>query len=149
MLPGMLALLLVLIAAPSEEVVAHGGELPGPPTQTVAKEAGEIAAYGFSEVPGDSRLQAALALADANARAELVKHARIRIEDSLKSYSTESSEQIEARTRELSHGLLPALALPQHGWRKLKRGSEVVLQVWARVSIPQSRFDELLQGAMK
>jgi len=147
----MLALLFLLVAAalPDGEIVAHGGELAGPPTQTVAKEAAEIAAYGFSEVPGNSRLQAALALADANARAELVKHARTRIEDSLKSHSTESSEQIEALTRELSHGLLPALELPQHGWRKLKRGSEIVLQVWARVSIPQSRFDELLQGALK
>jgi hypothetical protein len=145
----MLALLLLLAAGPVEEVVAHGGELAGPPSLPVAVEAAEIAAYGFSEVPADSRLQAALALADANARAELVKYARVRVTDELKSKSTESSEQIETRTREMSHGLLPALALPAHGWRKLKRGGETVLQVWSRISIPQARFDELLLGALK
>jgi hypothetical protein len=145
----MLALLLLLAAGPLEEVVAHGGDLPGPPETSIAKEATEIAAYGFSEVPGDSRLQAALALADANARAELVKFARVRVTDSLKSLSTESSEQIETRTKEMAHGFLGVLALPQHGWRKLKRGGEVVLQVWSRITIAQDRFDELLRGAVK
>ena len=145
----MLALLLLLAAGPVEDVIARGGDLAGPPATSIAKEATEIAAYGFSEVPGDSRLQAALALADANARAELVKYARVRVTDSLKSLSTESSEQIETRTKEMAHGLLPVLALPRHGWRKLKRDGEVVLQVWSRISIPQDRFDELLQGALK
>jgi hypothetical protein len=145
----MIALFLLLIAAPVEDVVAHGGDLAGPPATSIAKEETELAAYGFSEVPGDSRLQAAFALSDANARAELVKYARVRIEDSLKSRSTESSEQIETRTREFAHGLLPHMALPEHGWRKLKRGKEVVLQVWSRLTLPQARFDEVLQGALK
>jgi hypothetical protein len=145
----MLALLLLFAAGPLEDVIAHGGDLAGPPERTIAKEEAELAAYGFSEVPGDSRLQAAFALADANARAELVKYARVRVQDSLKSLSTESSEQIETRTKEMSSGFLSVLSLPQHGWRKLKRGSEVVLQVWSRICLPQARFDDLLRGAVK
>ncbi|HEX4386225.1 MAG TPA: hypothetical protein VH083_24890 [Myxococcales bacterium] len=144
----MLALLLLLVAAPVEDVIAHGGDLAGPPATSINKEGDEIAAYGFSEVPGDSRLQAAFALSDANARAELVKYGRVRIKDSLKSVSTESSEKIETRTQELAHGLVPHVALPEHGWRKLKRGNEVVLQVWSRITLPQIRFDELLHGVI-
>jgi hypothetical protein len=145
----MLALLLLLIAAPAEDVIAHGGDLAGPPATSIGKEGADLAAYGFSEVPGDSRLQAAFALSDANARAELAKFARVRVEDSLKSRSTESSEQVETRTREFAHGLLPHMGIPEHGWRKLKRGNEVVLQVWSRIALPQARFDEVLQGALK
>jgi hypothetical protein len=144
----MLALLLLLVAAPVEDVIAHGGDLAGPPATSIAKEGDEIAAYGFSEVPGDSRLQGAFAISDAGARSELVKYARVRITDSLKSLSTESSEKIETRTQELAHGLVPVVALPEHGWRKLKRGNEVVLQVWSRITLPQARFDELLHGAL-
>jgi hypothetical protein len=145
----MLALLLVVALGAGEEVIARGGELDGPPERTAGKEGADFAAYGFAEVPGGSRLQAALALADANARAELQKIARVHVEDSLKANSTATTEEIESRTREFAHGLLPALALPQHGWRKLKRGDSIVLQVWARVSIPQDRFDELLKGVLK
>ena len=144
----MLALLLLLVAAPVEEVIAHGGDLAGPPATSIAKEGAEIAAYGFSEVPGDSRLQGAFAISDAGARAELVKYARVRIVDSLKSHSTESAEQIETRTQELAHGLVPHVGVPEHGWRKLKRGGEVVLQVWSRITLAQARFDELLHGVL-
>jgi hypothetical protein len=142
-------MLALLLAAALETVLSNGGELAGPPEHTALKEGADYAAYGFAEVPGNSRLQAALALADATARAELQKLARVRVEDSLKDRQTATTEEVESRTREFAHGLLPALAPPQHGWRKLQRGSETVLQVWARVSIPVARFDELLKGILK
>jgi len=176
----MIALALLLAA---DTVLAAGGELAGPPEQTLVVAGEDVTAWGFSEVPPRSRLQAALALSDANARAELVKFVRATVTDALKSRSTltiggagsagdgrrpqggastggagsagdgrrpqggASNEEIEVRTREVARGLLPALAPPQHGWRKLKRGDEVVLQVWSRMTAPAARLRELMAAA--
>ncbi len=136
----MIALLLA-----AEVVLAKGGELDGPPAQTVVRSAEAVHAFGFSEVPPQSRLQAALALADANARAELVKLVRARITDQYAEHATEKSEEIERRTKEIASGLLPALAPPQHGWRRIDRDGEQVLQVWARVSIKETALHEMVR----
>src|SRR4051812_26403793 len=131
----MLALLLLLAAAPAEEVLARGGELDGPPAQSIESGGAQVIAWGFTEVPPKSRLQAAFAVSDANARAELVKLVRVQVEDSLKSNSTATHEEIETLTREAAHGVLPAISPAQHGWRRLKRGDEQVLQVWSRIAL--------------
>ncbi len=47
----MIALLLLIAAAPAEEVLARGGELDGPPAQTTVTEGDELVAFGYSEVP--------------------------------------------------------------------------------------------------
>jgi hypothetical protein len=145
----MIALLLILAAAPGEEVLAKGGEIDGPPAQSVEQNDTLVVAWGFSEVPPKSRLQAAFALSDANARAELVKFVRVQVEDSLKSNSTATQEEIESVTREVAHGLLPALSPAQHGWRRLKRGDEQVLQVWSRLELPKERVREIVSKAVK
>src|SRR5439155_15731045 len=117
--PDMITLLLLIAAAPAEEVLAKGGELDGPPAQTIENGETLVVAWGFTEVPPKSRMQAAYALTDANARAELVKLVRVQVEESLKSNSTATAEEIETLTREAAHGLLPALEPAQHGWRRL------------------------------
>ena len=139
MLYQMIALLLA-----AEVVLASGGELAGPPDQTLTQTGDHVQAWGFSEVPPKSRLQAALALADANARAELVKFVKVTVTDAYKENSTLTSQEIETRTQEIAKGLLPALPPAQHGWRKLKRGDEVVLQVWARLTASKARLQELV-----
>lgn len=145
----MLSLLLLLAAAPAEEVLSRGGELDGPPAQSIENGEKLIVAWGFSEVPPKSRMQAAFALTDANARAELVKLVRVHVEDLMKQNSTATSEEIETYTREAAHGLLPALEPAKHGWRRLKRGDEQVLQVWSRISLPRSRMREIVAKAVK
>lgn len=143
----MIALLLLLAAAPADEVLAQGGEVAGPPEQTIETSGAEIVVWGFSEVPPKSRLQAAFALSDANARAELVKLVRVRVEDSLRARSTATEEEIETRTREVARGVLPALEPARHGWRRLRRADGQVLQVWSRIAIPKARLREILAGA--
>jgi hypothetical protein len=145
----MIAILLLLAAAPAEEVLAKGGELAGPPAQTIENGETLVVAWGFAEVPPKSRMQAAYALTDANARAELVKLVRVQVEDSLKSNSTATTEEIETRTREAAHGVLPAISPAQHGWRRLKRGGEQVLQVWSRIALDRSRMHEIISKAVK
>ena len=131
----MLALLIA-----SEIVLAAGGELAGPPAQTVSQEGAEVVAYGFSEVPPRSRLQAAYALADANARAEIVRLVRVKVTDSLKANETLTQVEVEAKTTEAARGILPALSVAQHGWRKIRRGGAIVLQVWSRISVPKAKL---------
>ncbi len=110
LLSDMVAILLLLAAAPAEEVLAKGGELDGPPAQSIESGGVQVVAWGFTEVPPKSRLQAAFAISDANARAELVKLVRVQVEDSLKSNSTATQEEIETYTREAAHGVLPAIS---------------------------------------
>jgi hypothetical protein len=133
----------LLLAA--ETILSAGGELPGPPEQTLVVSGDEVAAWGFSEVPPNSRMQAALALSDANARAELLKFVRAQVEDAYREKSSLSSEEIEQHTREVAKGLLPGLPPPQHGWRKLKRDGQVVLQVWSRLTASKARLSQLVQ----
>jgi hypothetical protein len=143
-----LALALLVAAAP-DEVLAHGGELDGPPAQTTVVEGDQVTAFGFTEVPPKSRLQAAYAISDANARAEIVKLVRVQVTDALKAHSTESSEEIETLTREVAKGLLPALPQAEHGWRRLKRGDEVVLQVWSRIALARSQLKKVVAEKIK
>lgn len=131
----MIALMLA-----AEVVLATGGELPGPPAQTTQEQGEDVLAYGFTEVPPKSRLQAAYALADANARAEIVKLVRVKVTDSLKARETLTSAEIETRTTEAARGILPALSLAQHGWRRIDRDGVRVLQVWSRISIPKAKL---------
>ena len=141
MLYQMIALLLA-----AEVVLSTGGELAGPPEQTLTVQGDDVQAWGFSEVPPKSRLQAALALADANARAELVKFVKVKVTDAYKENSTLTSQEIETRTQEIARGLLPALPPPQHGWRRLKRDDGVVLQVWARLTASSAKLREMVSA---
>lgn len=68
----------------------------------------------------------------------------MRIESTFKAHSTDAAEEIESRTREIAHGLLPALSPAQHGWRRIQRGDVQVLQIWSRLTLPGARLRDLL-----
>jgi hypothetical protein len=135
----MIALLLA-----AEVVLGQGGELEGPPTATVVSEGTEIVAFGFAEVPIKSRLQAALALADANARAELLAAVRAGVAEVQRDVQTADSQQIERINAQVASGVLPALSPARHGWRKLQRDGEAVLQVWSRMTAQRGALVEAL-----
>lgn len=150
--------------ASSEEVLASGGELnlAQLPAATIERSASQLIAFGLAEVPGDSRLQAALALADANARAELLSAIRVGIASSLTVTSSAStsggsnssgsreldSQAVDEKTAQVASGVLPALAPAQHGWRKLRRNGEVVLLVCARISASESALASTLAATL-
>lgn len=133
-------MLAALVAA--EVVLASGGNLAGPPPpdKAVAREGAEVAAYAFAEVPGNARLQAALAAADSGARAELVKYVRVKVSES---YKEHDEDAIERRTREVAKAMLPAMGVPRRGWRKVERDGEVYLQVWSRICVDAAKLAEL------
>ncbi len=81
-----------------------------------------------------------------------MKLVRVRVEDSLNAHSTATgtatttatTEEIESKTREVAHGLLPALPPARHGWRRIKRGDEQVLQIWSRIALAKARLAEAI-----
>lgn len=145
----MLRAMLLLLLALTETILTTGGELPGPPEATVAIRGDQIEAFGFAEVPGKSRLQAALALADANARAELLTAVRAGVAEAFKDVQTEDKQEVERTTAQVAQGVLPGLPGPQHGWRRLRRDGEVVLQVWSRLTAQRSAVEAALAKGVR
>ena len=148
---------------PREEVISTGGELSFAqiPAASIQRTNGEVVAWGLTEVPGDSRLQAALALVDANVRAELLSAIRVGIASSLEVNTSSSttrdaqaapqsreSQQVVERIVQTTAGLLPSLAPIQHGWRKIRRDGVVVLQLCARIVAPEEALVASLRSSM-
>jgi hypothetical protein len=143
----MLWLMIALLLA-AEVVLAHGGELDGPPSATVVAEGEEIVAYGFAEVPAKSRMQAAEALANAKARSELLAMVRAGVADVQRDFQSNDSQQVERITAQVASGVLPGLSPARHGWRTLQRdGDAPVLQVWSRLTAKRSALFEALAKA--
>jgi hypothetical protein len=122
--------------------------LDGPPVTSITNEGDRIVAFGFSEVPGKSRLQAALALADAVARGELLAAVRAGVADAQRDVQTGDTQEVERITAQVASGVLPALSPAQHGWRKIQRDGEVVLQVWSRLTAQRSAVLAALEKAL-
>ncbi len=149
----LLSLLLSCAAAPigkpaptaegtGEQVLERGGELPVPDPRdaTSGRDGGTLFAWAQSEVPGSSRLQAALALVDALARAELLKIVQVDLTATaeVRSSSDNGRESGSASfaTLEKARGVVAQAAPPQHAWVKLKRDGALILRVYARAAVP-------------
>jgi hypothetical protein len=129
-------------ATPSttEQVLASGGDTaiidaPLSVGQSV------VAVSASVEVPGDSRLQAALAMVDAITRAELCKTVAVAIVSLGSDRQVDSAApEVMSYTAEATRVLLPALPLPAHAWRKVRRGDEVVLVLFGRLEVPRAQL---------
>ncbi|MBS2024856.1 MAG: hypothetical protein JST92_20865 [Deltaproteobacteria bacterium] len=138
----------------TDEVLQTGGDLDlrSLPQATVETKGDLLIAYGQTEVPGDSRLQAALALADAVARAELLAAVRtglatLTIDTQEKSGDSEK-QRVEVFTAQVAKGLLPALPLPKRGWQKVKRDGKVILRLWSRIEAPREAVQHAVAVAL-
>lgn len=108
-----------------------------------------LSAFGLTEVPAGSRLQAAYVLADALARAELSRLVQIRVESLL---AVEVSEQdqvtrqsIRQRCVESANAMVPGLGASAHGAKASPDGRS--LRVAARIDLPAESVRALLQPA--
>ena len=137
-----------------ERVVEAGGELAPAvlPARMVTVEGPDFIASGWVEVPGDSRLPAALVMADAAARAELLKAVRVGVAQAisvrLEDRNGASSTEAESVTAQVASGVLPGLAPPIHGWRKVERQGELTLQVLARLTANREAVVSALARAL-
>jgi hypothetical protein len=136
-------------------VLESGGELrfDEPLDATFTTAAKQLHIVATIEVPGDARLQAALAIADAQARAELVKSVRVGIATAFTEHSEKrgdaETQAVTRATAEVASGVLPALPPPQHGWRRVERNGVVVLEIRARLTADRAAVIEALHRAFK
>lgn len=91
-------------------------------------------AYGLTEVPAGSRLQAAYVIADAQARAELARLVEVRITSTLSALFKEDSTEVRRTCLEQARASLPGLAATAHGARSSADGR--TLSVAARIDVP-------------
>lgn len=140
--------------AAGEVLLSTGGDLDLTrlPAATVTRTADRLIAIGQTEVPASSRLQAALALVDAVARAELVTALRSGIAslelDRQAQEAGRATQSIEVITAQAAHGLLPGLAPARHGWQKVRRGGEEVLRLWSRVEAGRAEVEQSVAKAL-
>lgn len=137
-----------------EALLERGGELDLStfPATTVELRGPLLIAYGLTEVPPKSRLQAAYALADAVARAELLSAVRVGVaslqRETLSSAGGREAQEIESITAQATRGLLPALPAPGHAWQLVERDGERVLRVWSRLAAPRAEVEKAVAAAL-
>ena len=139
---------------PGEVLLDSGGELTldGRPAATVRLEGANLVAWASTEVPGGSRLQAALAMVDVLVRSELLKVLRVNVAavDTVVASADGGSETIAASSvaSELAHGVLPKLPLPRHAWLKVRRDGKEVLRLYARLDVERGALAAALREAL-
>lgn len=104
------------------------------PAQPVVFGRDGLHAYGLTEVPAGSRLQAAYVVADAQARAELARLVEVRITATLSAVFTEDATEVRRTCLERARATLPGLAASAHGARSSADGQK--LSVAARIDVP-------------
>ena len=137
-----------------EQLLSSGGELDLStlPAATVTRTADRLIAVGQTEVPAGSRLQAALALVDAVARAELVASVRSGVatleRSSEEVAGARTTQSVEVITAQAAQGLLPGRAPARHGWQKVRRAGEEVLRLWAVLEADRAAVEASLAKAL-
>lgn len=120
----------------------------GLPPATVELTDAQVVVWGMTEVPADSRLQAALAMVDAIARAELLKYIRAGVASLALDVQTGAGQELARVDAEVAKGLLPGLAPPRHAWHKVRRGDEMVLRLYARLTVDREVAARAIAAAL-
>jgi len=129
-----------------ESIVDRGGELANLTSlePTLRFEGDSLVVTGMTEVPGDSRLQAAYAMVDAITRSELAKSIAVHIVSLETDRSTGAGEQaIALYHAEATRALFQLLPQPTHGWQKVRQGDTVILRLFGRMRVPKA---DVLKG---
>lgn len=138
-------------ALPGERVLERGGELREQwPERSLEVTPDVVHVWGVSEVPDGSRLQLALSGVDAITRSELLKAVRVRVQAVMQDVESDDPERrsISLRTTESVAGVLDRAGPLPHGWARVQRGQNVVLRLWARLTLPRSELEAALRGAL-
>lgn len=141
------------VTAGAEEVLEEGGFLRvgALPQASVEVQGQQLVVWGFVEVPGHTRLGFAQAGAEAEARAEFARYLEVRIESLLEERSSSVAglddkgsflHQVVQTAR--SEGV--ATSSQAHGWRRVKREGEEVLQVVARLGFAHPDLESVLSA---
>jgi hypothetical protein len=163
-LPAMLKRWLMILCAgcgttassgpQSGDVLQTGGEVRVADMPARNIEVGETAlvVWGMTEVPGNSRMQAAEAMVDAITRAELLKFVQVGVGsmqlDVVVVDGEVTHQQIELITVEVVQAKLPSATLIQHGWEKVPGDNGITLRLVGRLEVSRELFRETLAESM-
>jgi len=132
-------------------VLERGGELADVKVErtNVTVTNSTVTVWGVLEVPDGSRMQAAYAGVDAITRAELLKVLRVRVAGVVVSVESTKPEETSAfeRTFEAVEGVIRHAGTPVHGWERAVRGDDVIVRLWARLTVPRAELESSLQAA--
>jgi hypothetical protein len=152
---GMVVVSLAVLAAcatssssPIISATECGGELrvADMPNANIERGSDSLAIWGMTEVPAASRLQAAYAMVDAIARAELVKLVQVTIASEERDVDDGQRQTIELRTRETVAARVPTLGVLQHGWQRVSQDGQPALRIVGRLTVTRTAMRELLAG---
>ena len=138
---------------PGELLLSRGGDLSleGRPAATVKQEGSNLVAWASTEVPGNSRMQAALAMVDAIVRAELLKAVQVGVASvetaDASSDAGADKQAASSAASEVAKGLLPKLPIPQHAWLKVRRDNAEILRLYARLEVNRAAVTTAVQEA--
>lgn len=126
-------------------------------TKSVWEEQGALLVLGVSEVPGDSRTQAAFMASDAAARGHLANKIEIQltkiVESSNSGFNIED-QSLKSLIREVSQVRLKDLEVKDRYWEKAiitrSTGEEVlILRTYSLLSIPEKKLKQLMAEAIR
>ena len=138
--------------ASTETVLDRGGDLAALTVlePTLRLDGDALIVTGMTEVPGDSRLQAAYAMVDAITRSELAKAIAVRIVSLESDRATSGGElEISLYQAEAAKALFQALPLPTHGWQKVRQAGGAILRLFGRVRVPRADVARAVAEALK
>jgi hypothetical protein len=126
------------------DVVARGGPLrpESMPAANVTVGRDAIVVWAVTELPGNSRMQAAHAAIDAITRAELLKHLEVRVASGMADVASDELQRIKLVTAEAVRGRLAGSVPIEHGWVKLRRPDRIVLKLVARMVVPKTVLEK-------
>ncbi len=129
-----------------DDVVARGGELrveDMPAAGVQVTETG-IVVWALTELPGNSRMQAAHAAIDAITRAELLKYFEVRVASLMEDFASDKAQRIKLTTAEAVRGKITGSAPIRHGWVKARSEGEIVLRLVARMQVSRSMLEKVI-----
>ncbi len=145
----VLAAALALGAEPAvlERGGPHGAQAVSGDVPDVVAEGGRVVAWGMTEVPGDSRLSAALAAVEAVTRSELAQYVAVEVESLMEDrLASDGRRAVRDETRARVQAVLRGEVSVTTGWAKLRRGDAVVLRLVGRTELGAGRLRALVSG---
>ncbi len=145
-----------------DRVVGRMDELDSRPnwvteSTSVQEKDGKLQFIGVSEVPGDSRVQAAFKMSDASARGYVVNKIETSVLKVVESSDTGLSmedQSLQSLIQEVSKSSLKNIDVKSRYWEKVARtssgGSEsLVLKTFSLIEIPTQEMKNLLTSAIE
>ena len=147
---GLLLAMCLCVCAPADRAgpaaaFARGGSIAvdDMPTKPVARHGDVLEIWGATEVPANSRPQAAFAMVDAVTRSEFIQFIRVEVTSLDLDIQPADHAVVVARLDVVAKSLMPSGRMIDHGWER--RGE--VMHLVGRLRVSRASFRAAYQNA--